>query len=184
MAVVLGSLSDLSKWAENFKELADPWFMEELSNEFAIEYENFATDNFDQSKSPYGESWEPIQWRVSANGNSQKPLQDSGIMENAIHPIDVNCDGFKMVVEHPGANVHQYGATIVPVRARCLIFPGKVTYTRQKGGGATREKSGMIYAKKVRIPARPYLPMSGLPDKLNRAFEDTAENFIQEIIDK
>ena len=45
-----------------------------------------------------------------------------------------------------GARVHQLGATIVPVKARVLHF---------KVGGKS------VFAKKVVIPARPYVGLSG-----------------------
>jgi phage gpG-like protein len=48
------------------------------------------------------------------------------------------------------AAVHQFGATIRPRRGRHLIFTPR---------GFTHP----IFARQVTIPARPFLPMSGLP---------------------
>ncbi len=63
-----------------------------------------------------------------------------------------------------GAPVHQFGATIVPGNAKALAF---------KAGGKT------VFAKKVVIPARPFL---GVSDANTREIEATASRFIQMVL--
>jgi phage virion morphogenesis protein len=62
------------------------------------------------------------------------------------------------------AAVHQFGATIVPVKARALVF---------------RLADGVVFAKKVTIPARPYL---GFSDADRVTVLATTDHFLQRVI--
>ncbi|MCL2825348.1 MAG: hypothetical protein FWD57_15260, partial [Polyangiaceae bacterium] len=84
---------------------------------------------------------------------------------------------------------HQFGAVIVPVKAKFLRwgayeYSSAVTSTYKSGKrkgqakttSVTRTEKGPFFAKKVTIPARPFLPLSGMPPELqNRLEEATIE---------
>jgi phage virion morphogenesis protein len=62
------------------------------------------------------------------------------------------------------AAVHQFGATIVPVKARALVF---------------RLADGVVFAKQVTVPARPYL---GFSDADRESVLVTTDHFLQRVI--
>lgn len=87
---------------------------------------------------PWGTPWAALKLRKG------QPLRDTGRLNRS---ITANADntGVTVGTNLVYARVHQYGATIQPVKARRLAFPGP--------------SGRMIFAKKVTIPARPYLPL-------------------------
>lgn len=113
---------------------------------------------------PWGQPWKPIKWRAPRRGKGGRltkvgkaqalanlagspgqPLVDTGILRSS---ISSRADRTGVTVgtnQMPRAAVHQFGATIVPVKAKRLRFIGP-------SGQA-------IFAKKVVIPARPFLPI-------------------------
>ncbi len=98
---------------------------------------------FDAEKDPEGNRWTPSGRATEEGGktlNRTARLRDS---------IDYAATSDKVMV---GSNVeyariHQLGGTILPKKAKRLIFKGR--------GGKT------VSAKQVTIPARPYLGVSG-----------------------
>lgn len=110
---------------------------------------------FKVSTSPYGEKWAPLKFR---NG---QPLRDTGVLRNSLVPR-YGKDFFEFGTSHPGARVHQFGATIVPVKAKMLRFFAKGSKIP-------------IFRKSVTIPARPYMPLDKggklvLPDAWAKSF--------------
>lgn len=84
------------------------------------------------------------QMQANSSGSAGKPLVDSGDLRAS---ISVKSDGQGVTVgtNKISAPVHQFGATIRPKTAKTLAFPGP---------------NGMVvFAKKVTIPARPFLPL-------------------------
>jgi len=146
------------------------------------EYRDFMMDCFRSGHSPYGDKWATVKLRVSANGAAQKPLLDTGIMRGAVTPRNYTDSGFHVVVGRKYASTHQFGAVIVPKRAKALRFRG-VTYhqtTSKSGKTSVRRKYGnWIFARRVEIPARPYAPLNGMPPKLDSLLDDAASDFIE-----
>jgi len=97
---------------------------------------------FIASTDPYGRPWAPLKIRQG------QPLRDKGHLMNS---IDYRVDGNAVEVgtnrEH--VHVHQYGATIKANGGKLLVFRGP--------------DGGLRFAKSVTIPARPFLPLDGLP---------------------
>lgn len=88
---------------------------------------------------PWGSPWLALKLRKG------QPLRDTGILQRSI-VSRADADGVTVGTKQmPRAAVHQYGATIVPKKAKRLVFPGP--------GGK------LIFAKKVVVPARPFLPL-------------------------
>lgn len=117
---------------------------------------------------PWGKPWLAIKWRaprtlkgskasaprLSAAGKKQfeanqagtpgQPLRNTGALQRSIS-AKADASGVTIGTNLKYAKVHQFGATIRPKNGSRLVFPGP--------GGA------MIFAKKVVVPARPYLPL-------------------------
>jgi phage virion morphogenesis protein len=93
---------------------------------------------FKSSSSPYGQAWAPLKFRKG------QPLRDTGRLRNSITQ-QPDSDGVTVGTNVDFAAVHQFGAVIKPVKAKRLVF----------GNGA----GGLVFAKQVRIPARPFLPI-------------------------
>lgn len=92
---------------------------------------------FRSGVAPSGKRWAPLRFR---NG---QPLLDTGRLRNA---IVANATGQYVDV---GTNikyapVHQFGAVIKPKKAKRLVFPSQF---------------GLVFAKQVSVPARPFLPL-------------------------
>lgn len=105
---------------------------------------------FRTSRSPAGASWKPLNPKLTRTG---QPLVDTGRLRNS---VGSRRDGDAVVI---GTNlrtpkggyslgaVHQFGAVIVPQKAKFLVWS-------PKGG------KGLIFAKRVTIPARPFMPVT------------------------
>lgn len=116
---------------------------------------------------PWGNKWRPIKFRAPAGradakgrfklskkgagqqqanstGSAGQPLVDTGDLRGS---ISVRSDGQGVTVgtNKISARVHQFGATIRPKTGTTLAFPGP--------------NGPIVFAKKVTIPARPYLPL-------------------------
>lgn len=106
---------------------------------------------------PWGTPWAALRIRKG------QPLRDTGRLQRSIVPrVDANgvTIGTNLKTKD-GASypaVHQFGAVIVPKKAKRLAFPGP--------------NGGIILTKRVTIPARPFLPMRRdavvLPDGWSR----------------
>ena len=100
---------------------------------------------------PWGSPWAKLRFR------SGQPLRDTGRLQRS---IVAKPDGKGVTI---GTNVryartHQYGATIVPKEQAGPVQPGGSI-----GGRARLVFPGpvgrLIFAKKVTIPARPFMPL-------------------------
>lgn len=80
----------------------------------------------------------------AGTGSAGKPLVDTGALRNSI-TSRADDEGVTVGTNLRQARLHQFGGTIVPKKAKMLAFPGP---------------NGMIlFAKRVTIPARPYMPL-------------------------
>jgi phage gpG-like protein len=87
---------------------------------------------------PWANPWAKLKIRKG------QPLRDTGRLQRSI-VSSPDAQGVTVGTNLVYAPVHQFGATIEPVKAKRLVFPGP--------GGK------LIFAKKVTIPARPFLPL-------------------------
>lgn len=87
---------------------------------------------------PWGSPWKKLKIRQG------QPLRDTGLLQRSI-VARPDATGVTVGTNKKQARVQQFGATIEPKAAKRLVFPGP--------GGR------LIFAKKVTIPARPYLPL-------------------------
>jgi phage virion morphogenesis protein len=109
---------------------------------------------------PYGRAWAPLRSR------SGQILVDRGHLMNS---IDFDVEGSDVIVgtNKLYAGTHQFGAVIRPRQAKALHF---------------FVNGRPVFARKVTIPARPFLPWEGLPEpwaadvksELNAYFEQLA----------
>jgi phage virion morphogenesis protein len=101
---------------------------------------------FKLGRAPDGTAWKPLKMREG------QPLRDTGLLQRSITSRP-DAEGVTIGTNKIQARVHQFGATIVPVKAKLLAW-------KPRGSGQ------WFFAKKVTIPARPYLPLNkdGQPD--------------------
>ncbi len=93
---------------------------------------------FKTGTSPYGATWAPLKLRQG------QPLRDTRRLLSSIVPA-ADPAGVTVGTNVDYAAVHQFGATIKPKKpGGRLVFAGP---------------GGMIFAKGVKIPARPFLPL-------------------------
>lgn len=90
--------------------------------------------------SPFGSPWAALKIRKG------QPLRDTGLLQRSITYKPDQTGVTIGTNQMPRAAVHQFGAVIKPKNAKHLVFPGP--------GGR------MIFAKKVTIPARPFMPLT------------------------
>jgi phage virion morphogenesis protein len=87
---------------------------------------------------PWGNPWQALKFRKG------QPLRDTGRLNRSI-VSKVDAIGVTVGTNLIYAPVHQFGATIVPKNKPRLVFPGP--------------NGNLIFAKKVTIPARPFMPL-------------------------
>lgn len=93
---------------------------------------------FKAGASPYGAAWAPLRIRQG------QPLRDTGRLQASIASAP-DRTGVTVGTNVQYAAVHQFGATIAPKKAGGrLVFAGG---------------RGLIFAKQVKIPARPFMPI-------------------------
>jgi len=111
--------------------------------------------NFRRGQSPQGETWAPLKSR------SGQPLRKTGRL---MRSIDYQASDDEVVI---GTNVkygptHQFGAVIRPKNGKLLRF---------KIGGR------FVFAKKVTIPARPFIGLAARQlKKINESIDKWAES--------
>jgi phage gpG-like protein len=137
---------------------------------------------FNRSMSPEGIPWVPLARPRIISGSKNHPLLDTGALRNSIQ-AKATRDMVIVSSNREYAGVHQWGATIVPVKAKFLCIPltKEAKYAgsprrfkrplsprvnKQRTKGVLLEKIGnreiVHYAmvKQVVIPARPFLGFS------------------------
>lgn len=152
--------------------------------------------NFAGSHDPDGRPWLPLAHPRPAGGN--KPLQDKGLLAAS---ISARSQGRTIVVgtSRPGANLHQNGGVVRPVRAKFLAIPltreasragsprrfpaplhAVVASATGKGVLAdARGRAQYALVKSVRVPARPFLGFGlKLIDRLAAMFGEFFERLI------
>lgn len=156
---------DPTKVNAKFKELTSQSpQMGKALDAFANVLVNRIKLGFRGAKSPRGNAWKPLKFRTGA------PLRNTG---NLLGSIVAKRDGDGVLV---GTNlrlpnngnslgaVHQFGMTILPKKGKYLVFPGM-------------NGKGLVFAKKVVIPARPFMPLDAAGAvALPPAWEKTALN--------
>lgn len=108
---------------------------------------------FRTKRSPDGKAWKP-----SPNG-----MQDTGRLMN-IHRIVRGLTARIGPTVIYGA-IHQFGGTIKPRRASRLVFVG--------------QNGSLVFAKEVKIPARPYL---GVNERNRQEIENRITNLVRALI--
>lgn len=93
---------------------------------------------FKMGVDPWGNPWAALKMRKG------QPLRDTGRLQRSI-TSRADAEGVTVGTNVFYAPTHQFGATITPKKAKRLVFPGP-------GGN-------LIFAKKVVVPARPFMPM-------------------------
>lgn len=114
---------------------------------------------FEDQKDPQGRAWAPLKpLTVELRGASAPILTRTGRLRGSLN-YEVSGDALKLGPSAIHGAVHQFGATIV-AKGKPLRMP-------MKGGGAK-------YARKVTVPARPYV---GFGPEDEKAATETAQDW-------
>jgi phage gpG-like protein len=149
-----------------FKVLADKLdnpaeVIEAIAVNMAEEARNLVLEGHENGTAPDGSKWAP-----KVDGEPSH-LVDNSDLRGAWH-LATERDGFTISNAKIYASVHQNGATIRPRNAKRLAF---------------KLAGGMVFARKVRIPARPMVPDEGeMPAKWAERFTDVAEEILDEVL--
>lgn len=108
---------------------------------------------FERAVSPEGTPWAPLLPAYAAVKKGAGILRESAMRGGLMGSITYRAsrESVEIGTNKIYAAVHQFGATIRPVKARHLIF---------------RLASGMVHAEEVTIPARPYIGISREDEQL------------------
>lgn len=165
----MGDFRSLRVLCEQLAELATPSVRAELSRDLGEEAMKLLDDEFRDSRDPYGSAWKPISSR------SGQPLRDTAThLQNSLH-YQADEHGFAISTAWEGAAVHQYGATIVPKNGKALVFRVRGAPTASNARG---KPSDLIFARKVTIPARQYIPEDEIGPIWGPALERSADEFM------
>ncbi len=105
---------------------------------------------FDRGVDAWGVPWKPLNPAYAAIKRGTRILVASGFLQRG---LTGQVSGNQVIVgsNREYAAVHLFGAVIKPVRAKALAF--RMGKTGPRGG----KGSGIVFARSVTIPARPYL---------------------------
>lgn len=130
-------------------------------------------DEFRQGRDPYGKRWAPL---TSRQG---QPLLDTGAhLRNSLAP-KLSPGGFSITTAFIGAPVHQYGATIKAKRAKALRFKAGGPRPR---GYAKNNQAKAVFAQKVVIPQRQYMPEKSIGAIWGPALEASADDSLRSLM--
>jgi phage gpG-like protein len=122
-------------------------------------------ERFETETDPMGGRWEPLSPWYASIKRGGGILNASGLLNRTI-TFDSSGSTIEIGSNRIYAGVQQAGATIVPVSARALVFRL----------GVPNLRGGLVFAKSVTIPARPYL---GFGPKDQREVIETLDVFIR-----
>lgn len=110
---------------------------------------------------PDGGAWVGLAVRAG------QPLRDTGRLQRSLAPVDTG-RGFRISTNLRYARIHQEGGTVSTAK-RTLFNP----------------RTKMAFGKKVRIPARPFLPRdSKLPARWSKELNEAAREAIRHLLKK
>jgi phage gpG-like protein len=113
---------------------------------------------FEKSRDPYGNRWKPLKMRAG------QPLLDTGRLRNSLNVRVLSTTSLEVATDVKYARLHQFGGT-VEAKKKALSW---------------QANGKRFFARRVRVPARPYLPDSrGVPRSWAKAFNLVAGDFVQ-----
>jgi phage gpG-like protein len=165
-AVVLDAINKLKGQA------SDPYLMAKIG----VALVGRVHDCFRESKDPGGTAWAPLKFqRLRDRGDAKgKPLLDTGRLRRSINFAVIGAGKIRVGTNVRYAATHQFGdPNRVPSDAPRLVFRVRV------GPGKVKT----IRAKKVSIPARPFLPTTkSLPYGWAKEIDEIVGRHIGEFI--
>lgn len=161
MAKSRGNLAALAAYITALR-LVGKGGVKRVSRAVSEEAKMLVDEGFARGISPAGAAWAPLQVRAG------QPLRDTRRLQSSLAPVDTG-RGFRISTNVSYAAVHQYGATI-----------------RAKGKhGLYSPKLKAHFGKKVKIPARPFLPRDGkLPSRWSKGLDEAAKEAIALLLKK
>lgn len=159
ISITLNDTQAVKKIDEIAKQLKNPRLLyAELGEQLIQQHKK----RIDKGEDPTGKKWKPLQPWYNASKKGKGILRESGQLRNTLaYNLKPNGLEFGSPVEY--APVHQFGAIIKPKRKKALAL----------GGGE------LGFAKKVNVPARPWL---GVSDNDAKDLEEKAVNHLRKVI--
>ena len=128
-----------------------------LLQEVAKTYAQYATERFASGTDPYGSKYQKLKSRAGL------PFVGTSIERDATRPI-IGIDSFKIIVKSKWGYVHMAGTTIFPKRKPLLSFVAM---------------GQRVWARKVIIPKRPFVPTSGMPPIAEMRIQKTIKRWMK-----
>lgn len=96
---------------------------------------------FKTGRSPQGARWAPLKWRLG------QPLRDKGHLQASVVANPPTADGIEIGTNKVQARLQHFGGEVVPKNGPHLVFKNQLS-------------GGLVFAKKVVLPARPFMPVN------------------------
>lgn len=157
---VTAPTAELSKLIKRLEGVSKNDFRQSLSASMATQARTLVSKCFETGKDPYGNAWAPLKLRHG------QPLRDTGRLgSTAAWEVEATPERFSLTNRMKQVQLMQNGGVIQPVTARMLRF-------------VPRGSNRAVFAKRVVVPARPMVPVSGLPPAWAHAFESVVNKLI------
>lgn len=157
---VKGDSKAAKKLAEHLARLSEKVSAGDLAKVLGETSRELVDDGFKRGVAPDGTPWAPLAIRDGQPLRDTRRLQASFTYIAEPSRVEVGTN-----VQY--APIHQFGGEIEPVTAKMLAF---------SVGGRK------FFAHKVKIPARPMLPLGSLPSRWARKLKRAAEDFVSDTV--
>lgn len=121
-------------------------------------------ERFSREKAPDGSKWAPLSPSTLKRKKGPKILTESGMLRGTIRWQLVGTTAVAIGTNKPYGRIHQLGGTITQGARSELFTRNRYTRGAKKGQfrKGTKEGRGFTFKdRRIRIPARPYLGISG-----------------------
>jgi phage gpG-like protein len=162
---IKGDFAKLARLHARLKKIATSDTRVRLANAVGAAAMTGVELGFAESRDPYGQAWAPLKLRRGG-----KPLLDTGRLLSSFS-YQARVAGLTFGTNFIGARVHQYGAVIVPKRAKWLRYQGR-----------TRRTTGWIFSKRSVIPRRQMVPVGRFGPIWSKSFVDAGKRFMSRIM--
>ncbi|AWR86247.1 hypothetical protein Mtai_v1c10030 [Meiothermus taiwanensis WR-220] len=164
---VTGSFRKLDRLIRFADRLRQPQFAAGLVKNLGQAALNQIDESFAGQKDPWDRPWKPSARAEATGGQTLRKsarLQRSMTSQSA---LKTDPQGFEIGTNVRYAATHQYGATITPKRKQTLRF---------------RVGKDWVQARRVEIPARPFIPEPELSPRWEQALEEAARAYLEKEI--
>jgi len=171
---IRGDFAKLDRLLRSTKQLGNAEWRQGLSRNVAEAALEEIARSFAGERDPWDRPWKRS---LRAQLEGGQTLSDVGRLRRSFS-YKATPEGFIVGSNVRYAAIHQYGGVIRPRRAKYLKF--------RLAGGSRKRKGGRgrwVQAKRVEMPARPFVPEPQLSPRWERAFAETAQTYLEATLD-